>query len=326
MYHQQKSGFILLGEAMSKVSVIIPARKELYIRETLKDLYANASGEIEVLLVLDGDRPAYRIPRRKGLRVLSNKTIKGRRYCTNKAAAVATGKFLMKMDAHCTIGEGWDEILKADCEDNWIVIPRRKALNALTWELIDHQINGRKYEYVDAMSYLYPFLRPYSPRITSRPDEVRQEKDKDELLVEDMGFQGSLWFMTADHYRNRLGGMNEYGYGSFSEEPEEIGLKTQLGPWEGKVIRNKKTWYAHWSKPGIHWRTSPEVAGRVTDEEREAGYLYCFNYWWHNRWEERAHDFEWLVDKFWPLPTWPENWRWETTQFTRYKIEIPIMD
>jgi hypothetical protein len=123
--------------------------------------------------------------------------------------------------------------------------------------------------------------------------------------------------MTVEHWK-RLGGMDEYGYGTFSEEPEEIGLKTQLGPWEGKVMRNKKTWYAHWSKPSIHWRTPPDEAGRVTDKEREEGYYYCFDYWWNNRWEERAHDFEWLVDKFWPLPTWPDNWRWLVNQYNRY--------
>jgi len=295
---------------MSKVSVIIPARKEPYIRETIKDLFNNAEGEIEVLLVIDGEKPKYRLPRRKGVRVLHNRTVKGRRYCTNKAAEAATGEYLLKMDAHCTIGEGWDEILKADCADNWIVIPRRYRLDAPTWTLKD--LPG-----VDAMAYLYPYRRPYAPRLTSRPVPDRNPESD---IVEDMGFQGSLWFMTAKHYR-RLGGMDEHGYGTFSEEPEEIGLKTWLGPWEGAVMRNKKTWYAHWAKPGEHWRKPPDEAGRVPDQEREAGYRYSFVYWWFNQWEERVHDFQWLVDKFWPLPGWPEKWRWEVTQFTRYTLD-----
>lgn len=295
---------------MSKVSVIIPARKELYIRETIKDLYANAEDEIEVLLVLDGGRPDYRIPRRKGLRPLINNKVRGMRYCINKAADVATGEYLMKMDAHCTIGEGWDAILKADCEDNWIVIPRRYWFDAPTWTIKDRPE-------VDAMAYLYPYRRPYSPRLTCRPVV---DRDPESDIVEDMGFMGSLWFMQTKHF-DRLGGMDDKGYGSFGEEPQEIGLKTQLGPWEGAIMRNKRTWYAHWSKPGEHWRKSPEEAGRVDDEEREAGYRYSFVYWWFNQWEERKHEFQWLVDKFWPLPGWPENWRWETTQFTRYKLE-----
>jgi hypothetical protein len=27
-----------------------------------------------------------------------------------------------------------------------------------------------------------------------------------------------------------------------------------------------------------------------------------------NAWPERAHNLEWLVEKFWPVPTWPDNW------------------
>ena len=299
-----------MGESMSKVSVIIPVRKELYLRETLKDLYDNAEGEIEVLVVLDGEPLEYKIPRRKGLRTLRNKTVKGRRYCTNKAAEAATGDYLMKMDAHCTIGEGWDEILKADCADNWIVIPRRFWFDATTWKIKDKP-------HVDAMSYIYPFLRPYKPRLTARPDWHRMKMNESKVLVEDMGFQGSCWFMTAAHYK-RIGGMDDTGYGTFVAEPAEIGLKTQLGPWEGAVMRNKKTWYAHWAKPSCHWHEEPEIAGRVTDQEREAGYAYAFDYWWHNRWDDRAHDFQWLVDKFWPLPGWPDNWRWLVKEYKRY--------
>ena len=43
---------MVLGETMSLITVIIPARKEPYIRETLKDLYDNAAGEIEVIVFL----------------------------------------------------------------------------------------------------------------------------------------------------------------------------------------------------------------------------------------------------------------------------------
>ena len=295
---------------MSKVSVIIPVRKELYLRETVKDLYANAADEIEVLVVLDGEPPEYKIPRRKGLRTLRNKTVIGMRDCINAAAEVATGEYLMKLDAHCSIGEGWDGILKADCEDNWIVIPRRFWFDATTWQIKDRP-------HVDAMSYIYPYLRPYKPRLTCRPDEPRQAQQDDNGIVEDMGFQGSCWFMTAKHFE-RLGGMDSVAYGTFTAESHEIGLKTQLGPWEGSVMRNKDTWYAHWSKPNSHWRADPETAGRVTDQERETTKAYNFDYWWNNRWEERVHDFDWLVDKFWPLPGWPDNWRWLVKEYNRY--------
>jgi glycosyltransferase involved in cell wall biosynthesis len=306
-----------MGEAMTdKVTVIIPARKEPYVRETLKDLFSNAQDEIEVILILDGWKPDYRIYKRKGLRIFRNAKVEGMRPSINKGVEAATGKYIMKMDAHCSIGPGWDAILKADCADNWIVVPRRYWFDAPNWKKKD-----KPTEYVDAMAYMYPFARPYKPRLTGRPCDRRMIQQADQMLVEDMTFQGSLWFMHKEHFTKRLGPMDWKSYGTFGEEPQEIGLKTQLGPWEGAIMRNKNTWYAHWSKPGIHWRTDPEIAGRVTDAERENSYVFAFDYWWNNRWEERKHDFLWMVEKFEPMDTWPENWRWLVTRYDRFKIE-----
>ncbi|HEC60937.1 MAG TPA: glycosyltransferase family 2 protein [bacterium] len=316
--HTRKGRFVPVGETMSrgKVSVIIPARKEPYIRETLRDLYAGAVGDIEVILVLDGDVPDYELPEDKRLRVYYNSTPQGLRPCLNAAISMAKGKYILKMDAHCTIGEGWDKILKADCEDNWVVIPRRYWFDATTWSIKDMP-------HVDAMRYPYPFKQVYRPRLTGRPWPERAEEHKDEMLTEDLTYQGSMWFMQRKHW-NRIGCMNPSdGYGTFGEEPQEIGFKTQLGPWEGKVMRNKNTWYAHWSKPSSHWQTDPEIAGRVTDKEFHHAIAWAFDYWWFNRWEDQAHDIEWLIDRFWPLPGWPENWKWLWKQYDRYEFPAP---
>ena len=303
----------------AKVSIIIPARKEPYIRETLRDVMGNAVGDIEVILVLDGDVPDYELPEDKRLRVYYNSKPMGLRPCLNAAIDVAKGKYILKVDAHCTIGEGWDKILKADCEDNWIVVPRRYWFDAPTWSITDRPL-------VDAMRYPYPFKPVYRPRLTCRPWPERAEEYEDEMLITDMGYQGSMWFMQREHW-HRIGGMNpDDGYGTFGEEPQELGLKTQLGPWEGEVMRNKKTWYAHWSKPMEHWHTDPGEAGRVPTNEFHAANDWAFQYWWNNRWEERLHDFEWLIDKFWPIPKWPDNWKWLTTQYDRYEMpDIPTI-
>jgi len=38
-------------------------------------------------------------------------------------------------------------------------------------------------------------------------------------------------------------------------------------------------------------------------------YLWTANHWMRNRWPQAVHKLEWLIDRFWPVPTWPENWR-----------------
>lgn len=298
------------------VTVVIPARNERYLVETIDDLYAKRAGQIETIIILDGWTPPFEIPEHPGLKVVKNATVHGMRPSINHAAEIAKGKYLMKIDAHCSIGEGWDRILAADCDDNWVVVPRRFWLDPVRWDYVVDK-NGNV-GYVDFEAYLWPFIQTYKPRLTCRPYPERADELEHEQISEDMGFQGSLWFMTLEHYRKRLNGLDSHGYGTFAEEPQEIGLKTQLGPWQGAVMRNKNTWYAHWAKPSEHWKTDPEIAGRVTDEEREAGYRYSFDYWWFNRWSERVHDFQWLVDKFWPLRRWPENWREQVRGFTRY--------
>jgi hypothetical protein len=198
------------------------------------------------------------------------------------------------------------------------MIPRRYRWDVEKWDYYTDN-NGRA-EFVDYETYLYPFLQPYRPRLTCRPDGERAEKNIDKLIDEDMGFQGSAWFMHKEHFDKRLNGMSTHGYGTFAEEPQEIGLKTQLGPWGGAILRNKKTWYAHYAKPASHWNAPAEIAGRADDKERENGYLYSWDYWWHNRWEQQVETFQDLVDQFWPLRTWPDDWRWLSNQYNRYKL------
>lgn len=99
-----------------------------------------------------------------------------------------------------------------------------------------------------------------------------------------------------------LGGMSEVGYGTFTQEPQEIGMKTWLGG--GAVKVNKKVWYAHLHKGRTYGRMYHQDRAEVV-----RGHNYSADYWMNNRWEKRIHDVEWLIDRFWPVPTWPVNWK-----------------
>ena len=220
------------------------------------------------------------------------------RAAINAAAAIARGKYLLKCDAHCLFAEGFDEVLKADCEDNWIVIPRRYSLDAENWQRRDDK------EPIDAMHYFWPYAHPDDLGLHGRPWMQRSRERKDILIDEDVTFQGSCWFMYAEHFHKRLGGLSEVGYETFMGEPQEIGFKTQLGPWGGAIMRNKKTWYAHLHKGRQYGRMYS-----FSNSERQRGNAYSFDFWINNRWPERVRDLEWLIDRFWPHPGWPENWQ-----------------
>src|SRR3989337_2484139 len=124
---------------MAKLSVIIPSRNERFLPQTIDDIFKKATGAVEVIAVLDGDWPGggdtrLLLPDDKRLHIIHRGEPRGMRAAINAAAGIAKGQYLMKTDAHCMVAEGFDEVLKADCEDNWIVMPRRYSLDAELWE------------------------------------------------------------------------------------------------------------------------------------------------------------------------------------------------
>ena len=100
--------------------------------------------------------------------------------------------------------------------------------------------------------------------------------------------------------------MSEVGYGGFTQEPQELGLKVWLGG--GRIVVNKNTYYAHLHK-GKVWGRGYALPRGETDK----GHKYSAAFWTSNLWEGRVHDFDWLIDKFWPVPTWRESWRDDLT-------------
>jgi len=281
---------------VSKVSVIVPARNELFLVQTVNDLLDQATGDVEVIAYLDGYWPDPPLPERPNLHVIHRTERRGLRGAVNAGAQVATGDYLMKCDAHCAFCQGYDEILAADCADNWIVIPRRYSLDAEAWEC-------KRKEPIDAMHYFYPYRHPDDLGLHGQPWYARGRARKDVLIDEDVTFQGSCWFMSRAHWE-RIGPLEIQGYETFMGEPQEIGFKTQLGPWEGKIVRNKKAWYAHLHKGKQYGRMYSMSRGT-----RVRGNAYSWDFWWYNRWEGRAHDIEWLIERFPPMPKWPDNWR-----------------
>lgn len=281
---------------MAMVSILIPSRNEKYLAKTVEDIYLKATGEIEVIVVYDGP-PYEHLPDFKNLTRLMLKQ-QGTKPLLNIAAKIARGKYLMKCDAHCIFGEGFDEILQETMEDNWVVMPRFRVLNAERWTLQDNK-------FYDYFRLPCPFTDKKMFRFKAGGHWVDRTQERLSIPIdENMKLHGSLWFMTKDHYLNNIGGLSSDGSGTWSGEDIEISLKTWLGPWDGKLMVNKKTWYAHMHKGGQRPR-----GWRVTQQEIDRSYLWTANYWMSNSWEGRAHDIDWLIDRFWPVPTWPDNWK-----------------
>jgi len=281
---------------MDKISVIIPSRNELFLPQTIKDVLAKAAGEIEVIAVLDGYEPEPPLEKDPRLIVIEKPIKEGMRAAINSAAAVATGKYLMKCDAHCMFAEGYDEALKADCDDNWVIIPRRVSLDAENWTVSNTGKSPVDYHFLS-----WPYANPNEIGMHGNVWNERARKRKDILIDDEMSSQGSCWFMTKKHF-DFLGGFSEVGYGTFVQEAQEFGNKTWLSG--GRMVINKKTWYAHLHKGKKYGR-----GYYISKHEMIRGAHYSADYWMNNRWSERKYDLDYLIEKFWPVPGWPTDWK-----------------
>jgi glycosyltransferase involved in cell wall biosynthesis len=290
---------------MAKLSVIIPARNEIYLQKTIDEVLNKATGEVEVIVVLDGYWPVPPLKEDPRLIVVHRES-KGMRASINAGVAVSRGEFIMKLDAHCIVAEGFDETLKADCDKDWLVIPRRYSLETVDepWGLRLHR------PFVDYEYLTWPWDKNIVKfGLVGRVWDARIANRINLLLDENMTFQGSCWFIPKEFFLRRIGSLSDEGYGGFVAEAQELGFKVWLGG--GKVITNKKTWYAHlWKGQGYrdNYRFMYGITyTRISNKEWKAGNRYNVFYWMQNKWEFRIHDFEWLIDKFSPVPTWPKD-------------------
>lgn len=290
---------------MAKLSIIIPSRNEQFLSKTVDDIFAKARGEFEVIVILD-EKEQYLEPR-EGLIVRQKDGPPGLRSAMNQAIATATGKYIMKTDGHCMFDEGFDEVFKADCDEDWVVIPRRYSLLPEEWErnfsrpIID-------YEY-----FVFPWVKLFSVKTGGK--WYKRAEDRKELLIDDeMAFQGSCWFTNKAHIE-RIGGFSiESSTGDqFVLESEEMANKTWLSG--GKVVVNKKTWYAHLHK-GSRYGRGYFINKWPMKRQR----IFHNDYWMHDRWPKATKTMKWLIEQFMPIPGWPEDW--EDPKYEQYYKEV----
>lgn len=287
---------------MDKLSIVIPSRSEIFLEKTTRDVLKNATEDIELFVVLDG----YELPANEVVddpRVTYVKMPKvhytQKRQGVNTAIGMSTGKYVMSLDAHCMVAPGFDAILKKDMQEDWVMVPRRHRLDAEKW-CLQTQVDKRPpidYEYL-----MYP--GKFTPKAFHGFKWDERTLARQDIMIDDIiTMQGSIWIMTRNHF-DKHGFMQVEGYTGWGQEAEEISFTTWLTG--GRVAINKNTWYAHLHKGPKYGRMY-----YMSRDENRKSYKYAYDFWMNNRLKNRVHDFDWLIEKFWPLPGWPDNWKEE---------------
>jgi len=281
------------------LSIIIPSRNEIFLKKTISDLLKKSRGKIEVIAVLDGYWPKYEdIISDERVFYLHKGEPEGMRSAINSGVAISKGEYLMKLDGHCMMDEGFDIKLIEDCEDNWVVVPRRKRLDAEKWESNDVGKPDVDYMY---LSY------PDDPKdrggigLHGRLDNAKNSNEslKKKEIDDTMSAQGSCYFMKKSYYE-KLELLDNKNYGPFGSEFQEVGLKCWLSG--GRVVRNKKTWYAHLHK-GKRYGRGYFLNNKDMQKANE------FTNKWLNgsAWDKQILPIQWLIKHFWPVPGWTKE-------------------
>lgn len=296
-----------------RVTVIVPSRNEKFLHQTVRDVLGQARGDVECIVALDGywTRPDQEhLPSDPRLHLLHRGDAVGMRDNINAAAAIATGRYLMKLDAHCKLAEGYDVELAKHCDEDQIVVPRRYALDPEAWAY-DH--SNPKYP-IDYHFLSNPIERPDDPHCGLHGEnwKARRDERKHLMVDEEMSSQGSCWFMHTAHFRDRIGTMDSKTMGPFITEMQELGLKTQLAGGMMKTV--KSTEYAHLYKGrkyGRGYALGPNQFGQAKA---------VVDYWMRDQWPGAIHPLKWLIERFWPVPTWGDD---PERVFYCYKKGIP---
>ncbi len=278
------------------LSVLIPNRNSPFLNKTIMGILENAGCDIEV--IINVDEKWEPLINDKRLTYIHPSRPVGLRQGVNNCAALAKGEFLMKADDHTMYGKDFGKILIENSQDNWVQVPLRYALDAENWRIAERTDN--KYP----IAYMY---QDFPQKGKTNDDGThgvewrqRREERKDILIDETPSMQGSCYFMPRVHW-DFLGGLHEEGYGTFAQESQEIGFKTWLSG--GKLMVNKKTWYAHLYKGKQYGRMYKLQTG-VPDADS-----WSASHWLNDEEPGMIHKFEWFINEKFPgMPGWNENW------------------
>ena len=268
---------------MGRVSVIIPGRCEQYFQKTIESVLESASGDVEVVAVVDGEQNEPVECSDKRVKIIKLEESIGQRAAYNLGVRESTGEYVMKIDAHAKLCKGFDEILKSHCDDRTTVIPEMRRLNVHEWE---PKPTGRThYMYFGLDCYCY-----YWQDYRKRPEAQTE-------YPEVMTGQGSCWFTTRK-WNDHIGLLDE-GVGSWGNVGIEVSLRTWL--CGGTQIVNKNAWQAHWFRAKEGGFPYPMNGRKVAHAHK-----YTFNnyYFKDDAFKNQVRPFKWLIEKFAPVNQW----------------------
>ena len=305
------------------LSILIPARNEMFLARTIQDIIENSEETTEVIALLDGQWADPPIPHHERVNIMYVPQAVGQRAGTNLACKLSRAKYVMKIDAHCSFDKGFDRKMLEAFErtgDDVTMVPVMRNLWAFDWKCF--HCGWKKYQgptpekceqcsKIDKIRRKMLWIGKERPQSTSYcfdtephfqyfKDYAKRPEYKKCLeetgFTESMSLQGSCFMLTRDKYWEL--DVCDEKLGNWGNQGIEVAVKTWLSG--GRVLVNHATWYAHMFRTqggdfGFPWPNS----GNETQKTKEN----IKNLFWGNKtWPKQVRPLSWLIEKFWPVP------------------------
>ncbi len=310
-----------------ELSILIPSRCEMFLVDTIQDIIKHSEADTEIIACLDGQWADPPVPQHDRVNVIYIPESVGQRAAANLACKLAQGKYVMKLDAHCSFDKGFDrKILDGFQEvgDDVTMVPIMRNLWAFDWKC--YHCGWKKYQgptpdkceqcgKTDKIRRKMMWVGKHNPQSWSycfdaephfqyfedykhRPG-IKEGRDKTGF-TETMSLQGSCFIATKDKYLE----LNLCGetLGSWGNQGLEVACRTWLSG--GRVLVNHRTWYAHMFRTqGGDFSFPYHQSGRDVDRTKKKTWELFSS----GKWDKQVHPVSWLVEKFWPVKGWTQE-------------------
>lgn len=298
------------------------------MRHTVNDVLEHSSDETEVIAVCDGGWPDPVLDDHPRLQVIHFTEAVGQRAATNAGAQLSRAKYIMKLDAHCSVEDGFDVKMMEDMQPDWTMVPSMHRLHVFDWgcnECGERSYQGTKPEKCEECGctefYMHMVWEPrwqYDATVSWRFDKAlrfqywRKHKRRPEVqeeaktgLIETMSCIGCCFLMERERFWE-LGGMQEQ-HGSWGQYGTELACKAWLSG--GKLVTTLKTWSGHMFRTGNFSKNGEStwpypISQRDVDKARK----YSRELWLNNAWSGQKRPLSWLIEHFGPdVPDWDDG-------------------
>ena len=309
-----------------ELSILIPARREMFLKNTVEDILKNKRGNTEIIVGMDEEWSDPPLEDHPDVTILHTSKALGQREMTNQLCRISKAHYVAKTDAHTAFDEGFDVKLLEGFKktgDNVVVVPVMKNLWVFDWKC--PKCKNRTYQGPtpekcekcgntegfykkivwiakdNPQSKSYNFNNEphfnYFKNYTKRPEYLEQLKTG---FTETMNIQGSFFMCSRDKYWELE--ICDDKAGSWGNQAIEVACSFWLSG--GKVLVNTNTWYSHL------FRTAGKDFGfpyKNPGSEVQKTKQYIKDKFWNFKHPKQIYPVSWLVERFWPVDGWTEK-------------------